>query len=110
MLLAYFTWVARDDGGSSLTFDEVWAALLTFGGVSAVLTMFTWYRNDWTWALSGSMLSTAMFGRSLDIQTHVDEFSGRPGLAIAVWAILGLSTATAWLVIGAMDDALASDG
>jgi len=100
IVLGVFTWATIGDAAGELSTPRLWSLLLIIGGVAALALV--WRRSEMTWAVTGSVLSTAMFGRGIDILFNVDEFVGRPGLAVAVWLCMGAGTFAAWLAVGAM--------
>ena len=100
IVLGVFTWTSVGDANGDLTVERLWPILLTIGGVAAL--GLVWRRNETTWTVTDSVLSTGMLGRGIDILLNLNEFIGRPGLAVAIWVTMGMSTLAAWAAVGAM--------
>lgn len=101
VVLSYFVGASVGDANGDLTLAWVWVALLALGGLGA-LAMAALGHRETPWAVTGAAISTAMIGRSGDILANLHEFIGRPALAVALWGVMGLSTLTAWVVVGAL--------
>ena len=106
-VLGYYTAVSIGSAGASLAFAWLWSSLLVVSGVAAiVMGVRPSWRSELPWTLTGSLMATAMIGRGLDILWRVKEFSGRAELAVAIWLVMGVATASTFLVVGAMTEAL----
>lgn len=108
LVLGGFTWASIGDASGSLTTPRLWSLMLMIGSVLALGLIR--HHTKTSWALAGATLSTAMLGRGIDILANLDEFVGRPGLAVAVWITMGASTFAAWVAVGAMAGWEPADG
>lgn len=101
IILGHFAQAAIGTAGGTLTLAWWWVGLLFAGGLLALGMALVGHRQT-PWALGGAAISTAMIGRAADILANIDAFEGRPSLAVAIWGVMGLSTLTAWVVVGAL--------
>jgi hypothetical protein len=111
VVLAWFTFDSIGAAGAALAWAELWSLGLLVSGIGAVvLGLVPAWRSEMTWTLTGTVMATAMIGRGLDILARVDEFAGRPELAVSIWLVMGVATAITWMVVGAMTEALEDAG
>jgi hypothetical protein len=101
LLLGYYSWITRGDGGGELLFNELWPLMLAVGGVVA-LTQVRW-RTETSWGIAPTFIVAASAGRALDIAFFSPaQFTGRPQLAIAIWTVIAIGTLTSWALVGAL--------